>query len=248
MAAVGSRNGSVGRPAVILRASVAPDDQEPDQDQHVVAVPEPGPEPPQPRQQHADDEDREQEPAPETGHVGNRFAEAEGIDRLDVDRGQGRAASDEDLALPDRDAHGLDGLCGTGLGGRGEFIAERRIRHDQVADQFRGEHPFRLVETAGHPTGKACSSLGHLRIAQLRAQRGIEDPRRFGPHGCPARGVELDQGRDGPVRQVGHGRLEQRLAVVWADVRGERRVDPRHARFEGDLLGARDGDGVLGRE
>ena len=112
MAAVGRKNGRVGRPAVILSASVARDQQEPDQDQHVVAMPQARPEPPDPGQQDADDEAPRAAASRRSWRRRGGLPQAERVDLLDVRGVNGVAVADDDLALADRDADRRDGLGG----------------------------------------------------------------------------------------------------------------------------------------
>ena len=169
------------------------DDQQADEHEHVVPVPQARPEAPDPGQEHPDDEDREQEPARETRDVRDGLAHPERVDLLDIRGGQRRSAADDDLALADGDPDRRDAFGRFALGRGRELVAERGIRDDQRADEFGGEHPFGLVETAGHQAREARLRGLHPGVAQLRPQGRVQDAGRLGPNRRPARHVEPDE-------------------------------------------------------
>ena len=162
-----------------------------------------------------------------------------------------RAVADDDLALADRHPDRRD--VRRGLAARAvvvSVLAERRVRDDQRRDELGGEHPLGLVEAAGHPAGQARPGLGDLGVAQLGAQRRVEDPGGLGPDGRPAARRRGRRASPSPRSdRSGHGGLEQGLPpVLGRELGRERRVDPVDAALEGELLRGGDGDRVLGRE
>ena len=163
-----------------LEGERRPDHQQTDQDQDVVAMPEPRPEAPDPRQEDPDRQDREQQPAAEAGHIGEWLTEIEGIDLLDVGRGQLRPVADDDLALADRDQDRLHLIGGLGLGRVRQFGAERGVRDDQRVDELGREHPLRFVEAAGHQPGQLSCAARRPRsraAACAASRRGPVPPR-----------------------------------------------------------------------
>ena len=231
MAAVGRKNGSVGRPAVSLSASVAPTTSSPMRISTLSRCQRPGPEAPDPGQQHQDDQDREQQPATEARDVGRVWRRpSASIFSMSV-AVEWRPVADDDLALADRDQNGGH-LRGRGRPcGRGQRLAERGVRDDQRRDELGREHPFRLVEAARHPAGQARLRLVDLGVAQLGAQRRVEDARRLGPDDRPAGGVETDERRLRRLGQVrDRGLRAATSAPPRADIGRERRVDADDAR------------------
>ena len=212
-------------------------------------MPQPGPETPDPRQQHPDREHGEQEPATEARHVGDRLAQLEGVDLLDVGRGELRPVPDDDLALADGDVDRRDVGRGLGLRGIGEVGAERRVRDDQRADQFCGEHPLRVAQIPRHQAGQLAASDGRPpnRAAGVRsvASRIRAASVLTSAHRAAFRPTSVSRGRR---RQVRYGVLQQRCSTLVAEVGRERRVDRRDPRLEGDLLVGRDPDRVVRRE
>ena len=170
-----------------LEGERGPDDQQPDQDQDVVAMPERRAEAPQPGQQHPDHEHRQEQPAAEAGHVGDRLAQPERVDLLDVGRAQRRPVADDDLALADRDGDRRDRLGGLVARLLGQVEIERGVRDDERADDLGGEHPLGLVELAGHPSGEtrlACPRRP-CRAARSAASHRGRAPIRSGPPPSP---------------------------------------------------------------
>ena len=107
IAAVGTKYGSVVRPAVAFSAIVAAMSRKLIEDQHVVSMPEALAEAPDPGEEHRDDEDRQQQPATEAGDVGRLFAQPEGIDLLHVARIDDVTDAGDDLTLADLDPDDL---------------------------------------------------------------------------------------------------------------------------------------------
>ena len=189
MAAVGRKNGRVGRPAVILRASVAPTTQEPDQDQDVVAVPERRPEAPDPAEEHAHDEDGQQQPADEARDVRASPGSSPSASIFSIRRSLIRSPL-RTMTSPWRIETRTGATASAALVARlgGELLAERGVRHDERADQLGGEHPLGLVEAAGHPARPAGSGSRPPRVSRSSVRSGrVEDPGGLGPDDRPAR-------------------------------------------------------------
>ena len=130
----------------------------------------------------------------------------------------------------------------------GQLLAERRVRDDEVADQFGGKQALRGVEPAGHEAGQARLRGGDLGVEEFGAQDRIEDARGFGPDRRPAVTIESGErggGRLGQVRQRG---LEQGRALLGRHLGLEDRVDPRHVPLERERLFGGDGDRLLAGE
>ena len=165
IAAVGRKNGSVGRPAVTLSASVAPTTSSPIRISTLSRCQSPG----RKRQIQASSipttstASRSQPPKLATSGTGSRSRRAS-IFSMSV-AVELRPVADDDLALADRDVDRRDVGRGLGLRGIGEVGAERRVRDDERADQFGGEHPFRVAQITRHQTGQLTASDGDLGIA-----------------------------------------------------------------------------------
>ena len=137
IAAVGRKNGSVGRPAVTLSASVAPTTSNPIRISTLSRCQSPG----RKRQIQASSiptaRTASSSQPPKLATSGSGSTEIEGIDLLDVRRRQRRPVADDDLALADRDVDRYDLVGGLGLGRVRELGAERGVRDDQRIDEFR---------------------------------------------------------------------------------------------------------------
>ena len=130
----------------------------------------------------------------------------------------------------------------------GQLLAERGVAHDERADQLRGERPLLVVEAAGHEPGEPGPGLRHVAVEQLGAQQRVEDPGGLGADHRPAAGIHRQEGRLRGVGQARDGHLEQACPLVRGDLGGERGVDPGDALLERDLLLVGERDGLLGGE
>ena len=167
-----------------LSASVAPDEQQADQEQHVVAVPELGPEAPDPGEQQADDQHRRAANQPTKLATSSAVSlEPERVDLLDVVGGRA-ARRCRTMTSPWQD---LDHDRGDGLGGRGRAPASvssalnDEFGDDERADELGGERPLGLVEAAGHPARRAGVRVSATSVSRSsrpqRARRGRARPR-----------------------------------------------------------------------
>ena len=157
------------------------------------------------------------------------------------------AVPDDHLALEDRHANRGDRLGRPIARLRGELLAERRVGHEQRADQLGSQHPLGLVEPTGHPPRQPAPGVGHLAVAELGALGRVEDAGRLGADDRPARGVEPDQRLARRARQVGDRGLEQGRPAGVRQLGREGRVDLEDPSLEGELLLGGDRDRVLGR-
>ena len=224
------------------------DDEQADEQQDVVAVPQRRPEPPQPDEEQPDQQHRQQEPAGEAGHISAVVAQTELPDRLDQGRVERLTGPGDDLVLGDADHDRGDGGRLDLPFGLGRLRAERRVGHEQRADQVGREHRLGLAQVAGHPPIEPGPGLGDLVVPQLGPEGGVEDPRRLRTDRRPAQSVERDELGQRGIRQVRDGRLEECLSILAGQLQVERGVDPVDPVIEGELLLGGDGDRLVGRE
>ena len=151
---------------------------------------------------------------------GPGLAETERLDLLDVLGRQLLAAPDDDLARQDLDPDRQDGLGPTVALLLGQLCAERRVRHDERADELRGERPFGVVEVARHQAGETGPRLGDLGVAQLGAQQRVEDARGLGPEDRPS---VPGSSPTSVARRLGAGRAPPSRAATRAARRAGRR-------------------------
>ena len=228
MAAVGRKNGSVGRPAVTLSASVAPTISSPIRIRTLSRCHSPGRKRQIQAQQHA------RRPAPRAA-ASRRSWRRRGASSLSPSASifsisvavSRRPVADDHLALADRDADRPRPLGGLVAGLGRELRAERRVRDDQRADELGREHPLGLVEPAGHPAGQAPVRVSATSVSRSSVRRVASRTRaasvRTAAQRAASRPTSVARGGVGQVRD---GRLEERLAALRAEVGRERRVDP----------------------
>ena len=122
VAARGRKNGRIGRSDVARSANGRHDEEEADQQEHVVAVPEGGPEAPDPAEEEGHGQCRARSSQPtDPRRVWCGVQDADGAQALEVGLRQAGAGLDDQLALldvHDRRLDGGGGLLPSLLGGR----------------------------------------------------------------------------------------------------------------------------------
>ena len=191
IAAVGRKNGRRRPAGRDLERERRPDDEQADQDQHVVAVPER----PAGSARSRPAACRRRGPRAGTSRrscatSGSRLAEPERVDLLDVASASSCVAvADDDLALEDRDrGPATTAAAALPRAWSVSSAAERRVRDDERGDELGGEHPLRLVEPAGHLAGEARPGLGRppcrgARSAAVASRTRAASVRTVGPAG-----------------------------------------------------------------
>ena len=219
------------------------DEQQADEQQHVVAVPERRPEPPHPGQQHArragptagTSQRSWRRPAPSSPRPSaSIISMVGGVERLDR---SGR--STWPWAMRTR-----TGSTAAAGGPRSVSVSSSlndELGTTQRADELGGEHPLGLVEVAGHPADQTACGPRRPPCRGARSAASRRGPARPRPGRRPARRVEGDERRlRASSGRFGDGRLEERLPVLGGRAaRSKARVDAVDPVVEGDAAARR---------
>ena len=249
MAAVGRKNWRMDRPAVILRASVAPTTSTPIRNRTLSRCHRPG----RNRQIQASSipTSRTASMNQPTNTVGlgpatprpraSIFSMSAAVEQ--------RAVADDDLALGDLDQDRSDGRFGAIAFLDRQHLAERRVRDDQVLHELGRPASARAASSppAISPVRRVLV-VGDLRVEQLGAQDGIEDAGGLRADRAPGIAIESAQRLGGRFRQLRQDRRQQRRPVLGRHVSRVERVDRGDVALEGEGLLGRDGDGLLAGE
>ena len=214
-------------------------------------MPELAPEPPQPGEQHADDQDDSRSQPPRRATSGLRLGQAEGVDRLEVDRRDPLARR----GRSSRPGGSRRRPAGPPPRPRSRAWSVRSSLNDELATtsgaiSSAASARSLVVEAAGHLAGQPTLVGLDARCRgarRARSRRGPAPPR-SGP-AFQRSGVEAEERRPGAVRsELGSRGLEEVRLRSAAVVRHRTPVDRRDLALEGRELDAGDRDRLLGRE